>query len=223
MIRFYLVRHGQTEWNQNKLMQGWQDSPLTADGIRQAQEAARELQPVAFDAAYVSPTGRARRTIEIILSGLNENREGSPRKGTLAATVNDGLAELGLGAWEGSSYADDREGKNPDPLRRAFWHAPHAFDGTAIGAESFQQVTARVLHALDTIAESVKDGTVLVVSHTIAIRSALNHFLNIPIAEFWREPSIRPCGVSIVNWQNRQNAHVITYGDKTIAPAGQPE
>ena len=216
MIRFYLVRHGQTEWNQNKRMQGWQDSPLTADGIRQAEAAARELQPVDFCAACVSPTGRARRTIGILLDGLNANRADSPGRGVLAPVIHDGLAELGLGAWEGSSYADDREGKNPDPLRHAFWNAPETFDGSAIGAENFQQVTNRVLNALDTIADSVKTGTVLVVSHTIAIRSVLNHFLGLPIADFWQEPSIRPCGVSILNWQSRRQAQVLTYGDKII-------
>lgn len=218
MITFYLVRHGQTEWNRDKRMQGRQDSPLTQLGCAQALQAAAELSATAFDAAYVSPTGRARHTMEIILAQRDSQDTASEKK--LTPVVHQGLAELGLGEWEGASYADDRDGKNPDPRRNHFWHAPHLFEAAELHAESFAEVSERALQALEEIAGIVQHGTVLVVSHTITIRSVLNHFLQIPLSDFWLEPSIPPCGVSELHWNNRSQAKVMRYGAKDYSAVG---
>ena len=62
----YLVRHGETEWNKNHITMGQKDSPLTQDGIKQAEETAKELQNVNFDKIFSSDSLRTRRTAEII-------------------------------------------------------------------------------------------------------------------------------------------------------------
>lgn len=63
----YITRHGQTQWNVEKRMQGRQDSPLTEQGMRQAMWLRDALKHVDFDAMYASPSPRARRTAEILL------------------------------------------------------------------------------------------------------------------------------------------------------------
>ena len=58
-----LVRHGETEWNRIRRYQGWLDSPLTPEGIAQAEAIGRRLRllPEAAEAEIVaSPLGRAR-------------------------------------------------------------------------------------------------------------------------------------------------------------------
>jgi len=79
-MTIFLVRHGETEWNRARRYQGWTDSPLTDDGIAQAEAIGRRLRtlPEAVDAAIVaSPIGRARRTAEIVADCLG--RTAPPR------------------------------------------------------------------------------------------------------------------------------------------------
>ena len=65
-MKLYLIRHGQTEWNTQRRVQGAMDSPLTKNGIIQAENAARRLKDIHFAAAFASPQLRAYRTAEII-------------------------------------------------------------------------------------------------------------------------------------------------------------
>jgi broad specificity phosphatase PhoE len=63
---FYLIRHGETEFNVRGITQGHVDSPLTENGITQAKEAAKLLKDIHFDAIFSSDLLRAQKTAEII-------------------------------------------------------------------------------------------------------------------------------------------------------------
>ncbi len=63
---FYIVRHGETQWNTKRLIQGHKDSPLTKNGINQAKNIAKLFEKVKFNAIYSSDLLRAKRTAEII-------------------------------------------------------------------------------------------------------------------------------------------------------------
>ncbi len=67
-ITVYLVRHGQTWFNHFNKMQGWSDSPLTENGIKDGTNTGVILRNVAFTHAYCSDTTRATRTADLILS-----------------------------------------------------------------------------------------------------------------------------------------------------------
>ena len=66
MLTLYLTRHGETEWNVQKRMQGWQDSPLTEKGRRDAVLLGKRLESVEFAAIYTSTSGRTVETAELI-------------------------------------------------------------------------------------------------------------------------------------------------------------
>lgn len=66
LTTFYLLRHGITEWNEKRLIQGSMDSPLTANGIKEVENLAKKLKNIKFDYVYSSDLLRARRTAEII-------------------------------------------------------------------------------------------------------------------------------------------------------------
>jgi broad specificity phosphatase PhoE len=95
----FLIRHGETEWNRARRYQGWLDSPLTLEGISQAEAIGRRLRllPEAAEAEIVaSPLGRARRTAEIIAECLSD---GVGRLRSIR--IDRRLREISLGAWDG--------------------------------------------------------------------------------------------------------------------------
>lgn len=85
----YLIRHGETEWNQSGRFQGCIDTSLTETGIRQAKHVAAALDGQ-FDFIYSSPLERAMVTARII-----------GEKSRLPAISHAGLIEIDFGAWEG--------------------------------------------------------------------------------------------------------------------------
>lgn len=68
LATIYIVRHGETEWNSKKLIQGQSDSPLTKTGVQQAKELSKKLSKTKFDLVFSSDLLRAKRTAEIIVT-----------------------------------------------------------------------------------------------------------------------------------------------------------
>lgn len=168
-MKIYLVRHGETDWNQAGRLQGQTDIDLDAQGFAQAAEAAERLKEVPFEIAFCSPLIRARHTAETIVG---------ERKITL--TTDERLRELNFGPWEGTDVRKIREGANSPFTDPGSYLPPE-------GAESFAQLYARsgefvkqVLLPLEGTYE-----TVLVVAHGALNRSILNAVLDIPVSDFW--------------------------------------
>ena len=68
-MKLYLVRHGETDWNKVKRIQGQVDIPLNQFGKRLAEETAEGLRDIPFDLCISSPLSRAHETARIILYG----------------------------------------------------------------------------------------------------------------------------------------------------------
>lgn len=169
-MKIYLVRHGETDWNQAGLLQGQTDIDLNAQGFAQAEEAAERLREVSFEIAFCSPLIRARHTAETIVGD---------RK--IPLTTDDRLRELNFGPWEGVDIRTIKD-ENSQPFTNPGSYIPPE------GAESFAQLYARsgefvqqVLLPLEGTYE-----TVLVVAHGGVNRSILNPVLQIPVSDFWR-------------------------------------
>lgn len=77
--RFGLIRHAQTDWNREKKIQGHSDSPLTANGKKQASSWGRRLFQFPWDRLLASDSGRALTTAERINAFLNIPLETDPR------------------------------------------------------------------------------------------------------------------------------------------------
>lgn len=90
-MRFYFVRHGETDANKQRILQGWSgDYPLNETGILQADHLAERLPQVFFEKVYVSSLRRALETAQILCRRLQAPLE-----------VIEDLREWRLGAWEG--------------------------------------------------------------------------------------------------------------------------
>ncbi len=95
MKTVYFIRHGQTQFNRDKRLQGWRDSPLTDQGREHARHVAGALTPFGIRSALVSPLGRAMETAEIIRSELNLSLEPFPA-----------LREVSFGDFEGNTLPE---------------------------------------------------------------------------------------------------------------------
>ena len=131
----YFVRHGETDWNRDRRIQGRTDIPLNAAGLAQAGGIARRLgqlveAPGAFH-FHCSPLGRARQTMAPILSGF-----GFPED---HAQYDERLIERAFGAHDGQTWRDlFAAGIDPD-RDPASYH-----DWRPDGGESFADVAERV-------------------------------------------------------------------------------
>lgn len=148
----YLVRHGQTMFNEKRVIQGWCDAPLTSEGEEQAERIGRYFarEGIAFDHAYTSTLTRTQQTIERIVD--------MPYK-----RVED-LREWGFGVFEG-----ERVDLMP-PFPWGNFYVP-------FGGEGQMAVRARVSDALARIMEQPGHGRVLVVSHGSACREFLTKWV----------------------------------------------
>ena len=169
-MKIYLVRHGETDWNQAGLLQGQTDIALNAQGLEQAREAAERLKEVPFEIAFCSPLIRAKRTAETIIGD---------RKITL--TTDERLRELNFGPWEGVDIRSIKDAAS-QPFTNPGSYIP------PVGAESFAQLYKRSGEFVDQVLLPLEGTyeTVLVVAHGGVNRSILNPVLNIPVDDFWR-------------------------------------
>jgi len=158
MTLLTLVRHGQTDWNLARRIQGATDIPLNEAGRKDARTAADHLAGTTHHSIYSSPLLRARETAEIISEEL----------GLGAPVLVPDIREREFGEGEGmlvSEYMETYGG----------WHAP------VPGAETLEDVAERALSALDAIArESRRRSTpvaesVVVVAHGGVIRALIDH------------------------------------------------
>lgn len=152
----YLVRHGRTDWNEKKLIQGHTDIPLNTEGEKEAEELAKELNSLKFDKAFSSDLLRARKTAEII---------GAEHK--LAVETTKALRERHFADLEGKPAKLLKEiSKTISKLEESkrFSYKSHPL------VESDGELMSRFLTYLREIAVANPGKTILVVTHGGVIR-----------------------------------------------------
>src|ERR1035437_4923597 len=94
LCTIYLVRHGKTDWNDKKLVQGHTDIPLNLEGKTTAKDLAKEFKKIKFDKIYASDLSRAKETAAIVAL---EHK--------LAVETTKALRERNFGNLEGQSHS----------------------------------------------------------------------------------------------------------------------
>ena len=150
LTTFALVRHGQTDWNAERRLQGATDIPLNEVGRQQARDAVEVLSDYEWDTIVSSPLSRAAETADLIAEGL----------GLSVARRVPQLIERSFGPAEGLQAGPELEA-----LR-----VPGGFRG----GESDDDAAARGINALNELAEEFAGQRVLVVSHGTLIRLTLS-------------------------------------------------
>ncbi|PPF37774.1 histidine phosphatase family protein [Rathayibacter sp. AY1A3] len=152
MTQLTLVRHGQTDWNAARRIQGRSDIPLNATGRAQARAAARLLADRRFDAVVASPLQRAFDTGAIIARGL----------GLDEPLAVPGLAERAYGEAEGMTGPELAE-RFPGGIERA----------PIPGCETRAEVVERATAALLEVADRFPGASVVVATHGAVIGSLI--------------------------------------------------
>lgn len=172
-MKLYLIRHGETDWNRQKRLQGNVDIPLNENGeaIARATALGMEKAGLHFDRVYSSPLSRAYETARSLCPDQEIEKD-------------DRLREISFGDLEGKVYTDVTALSMPAP-----------------GGETFQALQARVMDFLREIAADPENQgkKILVSAHGGVIRSVMMTLKNIPQEAFWTGGVSKNCGVTILD------------------------
>lgn len=162
---FYIVRHGKSEANKADVISGQTETKLSKEGIEQAQNRAKELKSVHFDAAFASSLERAHHTAKIIAEEHG-----------LTVTALDVLKERFYGEVEGKRY-DALEGSLLEQFDRynTLEYEERYSLKLVPGMESDEEVVTRFTDFLKKTAKEYTGKTVLVVCHGNMMRTLLVH------------------------------------------------
>jgi len=161
----YILRHGETEWNVKKIIQGHTDSALTKEGKKQAKQAAKRLRHIKFNAIFSSDLIRAKHTAEIVAI---EHK--------LAVTTHKALRERNFGKFEGKHVSKLGEELKDllDKLNKLGYQAKYSYKFPH-GIETIESAVTRFITLLREIAVAYPKKTVLVVTHGGLMRHFLVH------------------------------------------------
>ena len=181
----YIFRHGETDANTEKRMQGWLDVPLNANGVAQAQALAQKLTDVKFDVMYSSPLSRALDTAHAVV-------------GNQQIITNGDLREWNMGDFCGHIVRlTDNPADTPIDMSGDIIYAPYALlsndDYVPPNGESYNMFVARVRDALLDIVKNSDGNTIAIATHTGVAKNIIKQFTDVkwprggmPNAEYFK-------------------------------------
>ena len=188
-LKVYLIRHGETDWNSVRKLQGQTDIRLNDYGIELARLTAEGLKDVEFDYVYSSPLIRAVETAEIIMG----DRE-------LEIHTDDRIKEINFGECEGIIIPRRKDGPI-NPIWQFEFDTEHYVP--AKGGETFSQMYERTSDFFDNEILPLEGhyNNVMIVGHGCMNRTILNRILDTPLKDFW-DIRLDHCSVSIIEITN---------------------
>lgn len=187
----YLIRHGETDLNKQKMLQGRSNIELNEYGRELARKTGEALKDVKFDYVYSSPLIRAHETARLFLGD---------RKTPIV--TDHRIQEISFGAYEGLSYHPNHH-TIPDKDFIYFFNAPERYKVPENG-ETFEEVIKRTGEFWKELVENPKyeNKTILVSTHGCALKAILANINITPIEDFWGEGVHKNCAVTIVQIAN---------------------
>ncbi len=190
-MKLYLIRHGETDWNIVKRLQGATDIPLNENGESLAKVTSEGMKDIPIDIIFTSPLKRAYRTAELIKG----DRE-------IPLIIEERIREICFGDYEG--LVSKSEGYSiPDPDFKFFFTKTESYQ-TPPNGEPIESLLQRTNDFLEELKhrEDLKDKTILISSHGAAVRALLSNIEKCDIAHFWGKGVHKNCGVSCVELIN---------------------
>jgi len=185
MLQVYLVRHGETQWNAERRIQGQSDSPLTAKGEEQARQVGERARTLGITHIIASDLGRTRRTAEIIAQACGCD-----------VTVDARLRELDMGVLE--KRLIDTLTEEEEAWRRTLVNGSEA--GRIPEGESMLELSERMHAALAACLDLPEGSRPLLVSHGMALGCLVSTILGLP-AWAERRLRLRNCSLSRIDYQ----------------------
>lgn len=214
MTEIWLVRHGETPWNAERRVQGWEDIDLNQTGIDQARALGLHIKKLAqagqpLDAIYTSDLKRAHATAQTVATEVN-----------LPLNIHKGVRERHFGVLQGLVY-DEMDAHAPEAA--AVWRSrdPNA---ELPGGESLGFFHKRVVSAIDEIAARHLGQRVMVVSHGGAMDIIWRHANQVSLQMPRQAPllnaslnrlKVSPQGWSVIRWGDVDHLAGGTQNDVT--------
>jgi probable phosphoglycerate mutase len=209
-MRFYFVRHGESEANVSKQFSNKMHElhPLTARGREQAEKLAGTLRAIKFNAIYASPLLRARQTAEIV----NQHHG-------LAIQVTLALSEHDAGDFEGR--ADDAAWEEYSQLFER-WILRHELDARIPNGESFNEMRARFIPFIADVTQKYADSdtNILFVGHAGIFHSMLPLLLSNVGYAFGSQHILGNTGVIVVE-QQKGDLVCLEWDTVRLSPTGE--
>ena len=186
-MKLYFIRHGETDWNKERRLQGQADIPLNEFGRHLAVETGKGLADIPLDLCISSPLSRAKETAELILTG----RE-------VVFITDERIKEMGFGIYEGRCCGI--EGWDlPDEFEK-FFNDTENFEAPE-GGEDFAMLKKRTGEFLIELygREDLKDKSIMISTHGATLCALLNNIKGKPISEFWGSGVHKNCAVTEVD------------------------
>ena len=188
-MRMYVTRHGQTDWNIEKRLQGRSDIPLNETGRAQARECGAALQHAGIELIITSPLSRAAETGEIIRRFA----------GDVPLIHDELLLERDFGTMNGE-VADERDAEKWPP---------------EVGAESKESLNRRLWTAMENYRRAYPDKTILVVTHGAALHSLLNQVMGGKLSI--RPAELKNGGVNCIEYVDRPEMRLFNLSAEEYA------
>ena len=178
-MKFYVVRHGQTNWNLAGKIQGKTDIELNQNGIEQANKLKEEIKKYKIDLIVSSPLKRAKRTAEII----NESSQ-------CKIVFDKALEERGFGIFEGKIRKEIQdEVLNSHVLDNYYLNTKYG------EVEPIKETCERVWGLLNKLKENYQDKNILLVTHGGTIRVINGYFEGINCDGIIENPGLNNCEI----------------------------
>lgn len=183
MVRLYITRHGETEWNKSRRFQGHKNSALTDKGVLGAKLLSQRFSDIEVDAIISSPLLRAYETAQIV-------RGDKP----VSIITDDGLKEINLGDFEGMTYGEI-EGKYKSALRKI---EDNPYDNCYPNGENLLGFYDRVVKAVENIIKNYENKSLLIVAHGGTVKCIECWFRGVSIHKDWMSSVVENCSLTCV-------------------------
>ncbi|MBR5896615.1 MAG: histidine phosphatase family protein [Lachnospiraceae bacterium] len=191
-MKLYIIRHGETDWNKVKRIQGNTDIPLNAYGEELARITAEGLKDTRFDYIFSSPLKRAYKTAEII-------------RGTrpIEIVTDDRLVEMSFGSYEGTT----KDERPADCELGTFFKHPELYVPDN-DAETIDSIVARAGEFLDEKVyplESVNpDCNILIAGHGALNKALMTCLIHLERKDYWGGAVQKNCSIAIYDIMDGQ-------------------
>ena len=192
-FEIHFLRHGETVWNRSKVLQGSMvHLDLSSRGVRMAEATAKGMAAagVRYDRIYASNLRRAAHTAEIIADAQG-----------LVPKLDGRIREMGLGRYEGVRYG---KGDYPDENLRNFFEGTGPYVPAGDGAESFDDVAARLRDFMEKelLPLEGKVDKVLCVAHSFVLKTLVRELAGDGASAEAKKPIQRNCCIHVVDCSN---------------------
>jgi len=173
MVKLFLVRHGQSQWNLENRFTGWQNIDITALGQQEARQAGKALMKESIDIAFTSTLIRAQHTLQIILEEIG--------KPNIPIIVDAALNERSYGNLEGLNKDETAEKYGVEQVH--IWR--RSFDVAPPGGESLKDTYDRVIPYFENFIQPELDAgkNVLIVAHGNSLRALIMYLEHLTPAQ----------------------------------------